>query len=101
MKRQEVPLVQSTTQRQKFSILMTPLCAVVLGGTLLLSGCGGGGGGNSTGTGPGTGGPGAGGTPPTLAPAIAGLNAIVRGTQAVTVTSITTTAGHPYHRSIV
>lgn len=93
MKRQEVPLVQSTTQRQKFSILMTPLCAVVLGGTLLLSGCGGGGGGNSTGTGPGTGGPGAGGTPPTLAPAIAGLNAIVRGTQAVTVTSITTTAG--------
>ncbi len=56
-----------------------------------MAGCGGGGGNGNGGSGGGTGTGGV--TPPTLAPAIAGLNSIVRGSQAVTVSNLTTLAG--------
>lgn len=90
--------------RIAFSALLTPICALTLGSAVLLSGCGGSGGGNgnsgSVGTGTGTSGTGTSGTgtsgtgtggttPPTLAPAIASLNSLVRGSQPVTVTSLT------------
>lgn len=74
-------------RRSNISLSLTSLFVVLLGSTVVLAGCGGGGGN-------GNGGPGIGGlTPPTLAPAIAGLNSIVRGSQAVTVSNLTTIAG--------
>ena len=79
--------------RRAISALLAQLCAIMLGSAVLLSGCGGGGGNgnnNSATTGTGTSGSGTGGTqPPTLAPAIAGLNSVVRGSQPVTETNLT------------
>ena len=86
MKTQEV----QDSRRTFLSRLALPLGLTILG-SVLLTGCGGGGS-NGNAVAPGTGGTGGGGTP-TLQPAIAGLDAIVRGSQPTTVTSLSTIAG--------
>lgn len=93
MKTQKMKCVRRTIVSRR----ALPLGLTILGSALLLTGCGGGGGnGNNlapgaTGTG-GTSGTGGGGMP-TLQPAIAGLDALVRGSQPTTTASLTTVVG--------
>lgn len=79
-------------KQRRFSLFLLPACAVALGGTILLAGCGGGGG-NGNGGGSGNNGSSTGGgtTPPTLMPAEASLNSLVRSTNTVTITNLTAT----------
>ena len=90
MKKQEV----QDARRTLVSCFALPLGLTILSSALLLSGCGGGGSnGNSIAPGTtGTGSGGGGGTP-TLQPAITGLNALVRGSQPMTVTNLSTVVG--------
>jgi len=90
MKKQE----GQDARRTLVSCFALPLGLTILSSALLLSGCGGGGS-NGNSIAPGTTGPGSGGGggTPTLQPAITGLNALVRGSQPMTVTNLSTVVG--------